>query len=150
MSESAGTEDFELGPIDYLVLEYPNGRPTGEAVPHLLDLIDRGLIRILDFGIVVKADDGSFRSVALSELPAVGADALTVFEGVETGILDEEDLAQIAAVIDNGSFGVIIVYENSWAAPFATALRRAGAQLVSSGRIPVQAVLEALEATEGE
>lgn len=145
--------DIELGPIDFIVIEYANGMPTGEALPYLLDLIDRDLIRVLDFGLVARSQDGSHRALDLRELGAAGDAALSVFDGAQTGLLDDEDLAQVAGVIGNGSVGAIIVYENTWAAPFATALRRAGAQLVSSGRIPVQAVLEALEAsaeTEGE
>jgi hypothetical protein len=142
-------EDLELGPIDYLVIEYPNGRPTGEALPYLLDLVDRGLVRILDVGIVAKAPDGSFESLRSEDLADLGESGLAVFEGASSGILDDSDLEQVAAVIGDGAVGAILVYENTWAGPFAAALRRAGGQLVSSGRIPVQAVLDALAEIQG-
>lgn len=143
------TEELELGPIDYIVVEYPNGHPTGEALPYLIDLVDRGIVRILDMALVVKAEDGSHHGVTLAELPEV-APEFAVFEGASTGMLDDEDLAETAGIIEPGSAAAILVYENSWAGPFAAAVRRAGGQLVSSGRIPTQAVLAALEALDNE
>ena len=143
MTEAA-TDDVELGPIDYIVLEYPNGQPTGEALPYLIDLVDSGIVRILDMALVVKDSDGSHHGITLTELPEV-APAFAVFEGAATGMLDDEDLAEAADLIAPGAAAAILVYENSWAGPFAAAVRRAGGQLVSSGRIPTQSILEALE-----
>lgn len=142
MTEAAGTDEIDIGPIDYLVVEYPDGRPSGEALPHLVDLVDRGIVRLLDLALVVKDADGSHHGVTLSDL--AGVPELAVFDGVVSGILDEDDLAETAAVIEPGAAAAIIVYENAWAAPFAAALRRNGAQVVSTGRIPAQDLVDAL------
>lgn len=143
-------DEIQLGPIDYLVVEYPNGEPTGEALPHLLDLVDRGVIRILDVALVAKGADGSAAAVALDDLEKYGADDLGVFAGAGTGMLSAEDIAETAAILTPGAIGAILVYENAWAAPFATALRKAGAQLVANGRIAVNDLLSALDETEKE
>ena len=143
-------DEIQLGPIDYLVVEYPNGQPTGEALPHLLDLVDRGIIRILDVAIVARGEDGSAVAVAVDDLGKYGADDLAVFAGAGSGMLDDEDIAETAAILSPGAIGAILVYENTWAAPFATALRKAGAQLVANGRIAVNDLLSALDETEKE
>lgn len=153
MSEATQTtEDLELGPIDYIVVEYPDGQPTGAAMPYLVDLVDRGFVRILDIAVLVTDTDGGFRSVTLGDVEAAVAQAegLGAFAGAATGILDDEDLAEVAAVITPGAAATVLVYENSWAGPFAAALRRGGAQLVASGRIPVNAILAALDALDDE
>ena len=142
--------EMEIGPIDYILLEYPGAQPTGEALPHLINLVEQGIIRILDVALILKGDDGSFRWIDLSEVAPLGVEELAVLEGAVTGMLDDDDIAAAAEALEPGSLGAVLVYENSWAAPFATALRRAGAQLVASGRIPVQDVLTALEASEKE
>ncbi len=140
------TDDLQLGPIDYLVIEYANGQPTGEALPHLIDLVDRGVVRILDVAILAKGTDGEVAVVGMDQLAQAGA--LAVFDGAATGMLDEEDLAEVGAIMTPGAIGAVLVYENTWAAPFATALRKAGAQMIASGRIPVNALLAALEEEE--
>ena len=137
----------ETGPIDYLVIELPTANMNGEAFEHLLDLVGRGLVRVLDLAVVSKASDGSVTGIALDELAGGGVD-LTVFEGAASGLLGEDDLSEASNALSPGTIAAVLVYENVWAAPFATALRRNGAQLVASGRIPVQAVLAALDATE--
>jgi hypothetical protein len=140
-------DDLEqAGPIDYLVVEFPGNRMTGEAFPLLIDLVDRGLIRILDLAFVRKDLDGSVVAVALTDLDGDGLLDLAVFEGASSGLLDDDDLAEAGAVLEAGSSAGILVYENVWAAPFASALRRSGGQLVASGRIPVQAILATLDA----
>lgn len=145
MSE-AGADELELGPIDFLVVEYPGARMTGEALPYLVDLIESGTIRVLDVALIRKAESGgTFETLRPGDLVAAGIAEFGIFEGVVSGLLDDQDLLQLAEVLDDGSAGVILVYENSWAAPFATALRRAGGQLVASGRIPVDVLVEALE-----
>jgi hypothetical protein len=138
----------DMGPIDYLVVEFPGSRMTGDGLPLLVDLVDRGIIRILDLVFVKKELDGSVRGLALADLDKDGKLDLAVFEGASSGLLDHEDLDQAGGVLQPGSSAGLLVYENRWAAPFAKALRRGGGQLVASGRIPVQAVLAALDATE--
>lgn len=143
------TDDLEqMGPIDYLVVEFPGSRMTGEGLPLLVDLVDRGIIRILDFVFVKKELDGSVRGVAIADLDRDGELDLAVFEGASSGLLDEGDVADAGGVLEPGSSAGILVYENVWAAPFARALRRGGGQLVASGRIPVQALLAAIDAAE--
>lgn len=135
----------EMGPVDYLVLEWTDTEPTGEAIPYLVDLVDSGLIRILDLAFITKDADGTVAEVEFTDL---GDGDFAIFEGVSTGLLGEDDHAEAAAALEHGASAAILVYENRWAAPFASALRRSGGQLVASGRIPVQALLETLDATE--
>lgn len=143
------TEDLEdLGPIDYMVVEFPGGRMTGEGLPLLADLVDRGIIRVLDLLFVSKGLDGTVTGVRLADLDADGTLDLTLFDGVRSGLLGDEEIVEAGSVLEPGSAGGILVYENRWAAPFAAALRRGGAQLVANGRIPVQALLAAAEAAE--
>lgn len=137
----------EMGPIDYLLVEWPGRQPNGEVAPHLVDLVDRGLIRILDLAFVAKDDDGTVAGLELSDL-GDGAAELEVFEGASSGLLSDDDLTEAAAALEPGTSAAILVFENTWAAPFATAVRQSGGQLVASGRIPVEDVLAALEAAE--
>jgi hypothetical protein len=136
----------EMGPVDYLVVEFPGNKMTGEGFPLLLDLVDRGIIRILDLVFVRKDSDGSVAAAELRDL-GDGTD-LSVFEGASSGLLDEEDINEAGTALEPGNAAGIIVYENVWAAPFAQAMRRSGARLVANGRIPVQALLASLEAAE--
>ena len=138
----------QAGPIDYLVVEFQGNRMTGEAFPLLLDLVDRGLIRILDLMFVRQEQDGSVVALRLADLEMTDGYDLAIFEGASSGLVSEEDLEAIRDVIEPGSLAGILIYENVWAGPFASALRRAGGQLVASGRIPVQAILAALDAAE--
>jgi hypothetical protein len=141
------SSDFEeSGPIDYLIVEFPGNRMTGEGFPILVDLVERGIIRILDLAFFMKAEDGSVAGVNIAEM-GDGYD-MTVFEGASSGLISDEDIAEASAIIEPGSSVGILVYENVWAAPFASALRRGGAQLVAQGRIPIQAILAALDAAE--
>ncbi|MEU1279762.1 DUF6325 family protein [Streptomyces sp. NPDC005805] len=142
--EAAG----EVGPIDYLVVEFPGGRTTGEGFPLLADLVDRGLIRILDLMFVRKDDDGTVRGVEIADLTGDGGLDLAVFEGASSGLLGQDDLDEAATVLEPGSSAGVLVYENLWAAPFAAALRRGGARMVASGRIPVTDLLASLDETE--
>jgi Family of unknown function (DUF6325) len=142
-------DDLEdMGPIDYLVVEFPGSRMTGKGLPMLVDLVDRGIIRILDLIFVKKELDGSVRGLAIADLDNDGELDLAVFEGASSGLLDQEDLDEAGGVLEPGSSAGLLVYENRWAAPLARELRRGGGQLVAGGRIPVQAVLAALDATE--
>ena len=138
----------EMGPVDYLVLEFPGNKMTGEGLPILVDLVDRGIIRILDLLFVTRDEAGNIAGMEIKDFDADGELDLAVFEGVSSGLLDEDDVAEAAGVIEPGSSAGILVYENTWAAPLAGALRRGGAQLVASGRIPIPALLAALDAAE--
>lgn len=144
-----GEELNEMGPIDYLIVEWPDRQPTGEAAPYLIDLVDRGLIRILDLAFIAKAEDGS---VAVLEIADMGdeVEAFAAFEGASSGLLSDEDTTEAAVALEPGTSAALLIYENRWAAPFAAAMRRTGGQLVASGRIPVQDVLAALDAAEAE
>ncbi|MDQ0584749.1 hypothetical protein QF030_006927 [Streptomyces rishiriensis] len=143
------TEELvEMGPIDYVVVEFPGNRMTGEGFPLLVDLVDRGLIRILDLLFVRKDEDGSVVGLEIADLTGDGALDLAVFEGASSGLLGQDDIEEAGGALSPGNSAAILVYENLWAAPFATALRRGGAQLVASGRIPVPAVLAALDETD--
>jgi hypothetical protein len=136
-----------MGPISYLIVEFPGSKMTGEGFPILVDLVDRGLIRILDLLFVTKGDDGTVRAINLSDLDHDGQLDLSVFEGASSGLLDESDLADAAPVLDPGSSAGILVFENSWATEFTQALRRSDAELIAAGYIPQDALLASLDAT---
>jgi hypothetical protein len=146
MGDELTDGDRPMGPVDYLVVEFPGNRMTGEALPILLDLVDRGTIRVLDLAFVRKDSDGSVSGISVADLDSEGAGDVSVYDDAASGLLDDEDLADAARVLEPGNAAGIIVYENTWAAPFAAALRRSGAQLVASGRIPVPALLAAAAA----
>ena len=131
-----------------MVLEWKGEQPdAGEVQPLLLDLVDRGIIRILDIAFLAKDEDGSVSGIELGELEQVAA-AFAEFEGASSGLLGFDDLQEAAAALDPGTSAAVLVWENRWAAPVAVALRRSGGQLVASGRIPVQAILASLDASE--
>jgi uncharacterized membrane protein len=138
----------ETGPIDYIVVEFPGSRMTGEAFPLLVDLVDRGLIRIIDFVFVRKELDGSVVAMSLSDVDSDGQLDLKIFEGASSGLVGQDDFEEVGNIIEPGSSAGILVFENVWAGPFASAVRRSGGQLVASGRIPVQALLAALDEAE--
>ena len=137
----------EMGPIDYLVVEWPGRQPTGEAAPIVADLVERGIIRVLDLAFITKDVDGEVAGLEISDL-GEQVEELKLFEGASSGLLGDEDVEEAAKALEPGTSAALLVFENRWAAPFASALRRSGAQLVASGRIPIQAILAALEAAE--
>ncbi|GCE00747.1 DUF6325 family protein [Embleya hyalina] len=141
-------EPNEPGPIDYLVIEFPGSRMTGEGLPLLVDLVDRGIIRVLDLIFVRKDSDGSIRGVELADLAGDDRLDLTVFEGASSGLLGRDEIDDAGKVLEPGSSAAVLVYENVWAGPLAAALRRGGARLVAGGRIPVQEILASLDAAE--
>ena len=147
MSNATG-DQRQMGPVDFLVVEFPGSRLTGEGLPLLVDLVDRGIIRVLDLVFVKKRDDGSVISVDIGELDQDGRKGLGVFHGATSGLLGAQDLESVADVLEAGSSAALLVYENTWAAPLATALVRGGAQLVASSRIPAPVLIEALDALE--
>jgi hypothetical protein len=142
----ADEELDQMGPIDLVVIEFPKAELKGEVAPLIVDLVDRGIIRILDLTFVKKDEDGSVSALEISDLDGDGE--FKVFEGAASGLLDEDDAASAGEAMEPGAAALLIVFENRWAAPLAVALRRAGGQLVSFDRIPVQALLAALDTVE--
>jgi Family of unknown function (DUF6325) len=138
----------EMGPVDYLVVEFPEVKVTGQGFELLVDLVDRGIVRILDLVFVRKEPDGSIDEVPLADLIGAGSADLTVFDGAASGMIGPAEVEEVGSVLEPGSTAAILVYENTWAAPLAVAIRRAGGQLVASARIPVQAILAALDAAD--
>ncbi len=149
---ATGAETAELqalGPVSYLIVEFPGSKMTGEGFPILVDLAERGVIRILDLRFVTRAADGSVQAAELREFGHDGQFDLAIFEGASSGLLDDSDFADMSSVIEPGSSAAILIFENRWAAPFVQELRRGEAQLVAAGYIPQEALAAALEATDG-
>ena len=143
-----GSEE-ELGPIDMVIIGYPPGAPmTGEAIPILLDLVDRGIIRVFDARFVQKDADGTFSGFDIADLDADTAGDLTVFAGASTGLIHDDDVALAAEELEPGTAAVMIVYENHWAAPFIAAVRRNGGEFIADERIYIQDLVAALDAAE--
>jgi hypothetical protein len=143
-------EDDGLGPISYLVVEFPGSKMTGEGLAELINLVDGGLIRVLDLVFITKGTDGSVMAVEVRDLDGDGELDLAVFEGATTGLLDESDQASAGGVIEPGSSAAILLFENTWAIPFTRALERSEAQVVVAGYVPMEdfvATLDALEST---
>jgi hypothetical protein len=138
----------ELGPVDWIVVEFPGSRFNGQIAPALLDLVERDLVRVLDLLVLKKDDDGSLEAFELSDLDQGEVGELRTYEAELAMLLSEEDVTSLGAAIEPGSSAAVLVWENTWAAPFASAVRRSGGQLVASGRIPIQALLAAVEADE--
>jgi hypothetical protein len=146
---AANETETEPGPIDVVVIGFPAGAPmTGDGIPILLDLVDRGIVRVLDALFVRKQADGTFAGFNLSDLDADTAGDLTVFAGATSGLLDDDDVAATAAEIEPGSAALMIVYENTWAAHFIAAVRRNGGELIGRQRVGVQQLIDALDAAE--
>ena len=142
-------DELEPGPIDVVVIGFPAGAPmTGDAIPILLDLVDRGIVRVLDALFVRKQADGTFAGFNLADLDADTAGDLTVFAGATSGLLDDDDVATAAAQIEPGSAALMMVYENRWAAHFIAAVRRNGGELIAQQRVGVQQLIDALDAAE--
>jgi Family of unknown function (DUF6325) len=140
----------QMGPVDYLVVAFPTDRMTGEAFPELVELVGRGIIRILDLAFIRKDHDGTVTTLTQVDLDRMRVLEAALFDGAGSGLLRAEDISEAAAVLDPGTAAGVLVYENVWATPFAAALRRSGGQLVANGRIPVQALVDALDAIEAE
>lgn len=139
----------ELGPVDIVVIAYPAGAPmTGEAVPMLLDLVERGIIRVLDVMFVIKDADGTYSGFEATDLDDKSVGDFSAFEGASSGLLGDDDVATAAEGIEPGSAAALLIYENRWAAPFAAAVRRNGGRLVDFQRIPMQELIASLDAAE--
>jgi hypothetical protein len=143
------SEELELGPVDLVVIGFPPGAPrTGESIPIFVDLVERGIIRVLDVLIVQKEDDGSMSGLELEDLDRDGFAELRVFAGASTGMLGDEDASVAGEGLEPGEAAVLICFENAWAAPFVTAVRRNGGQLLAFQRVPAQEVVAAVETIE--
>ncbi len=138
----------ELGPVDYLVVEFPAGAAnfTGDMAAELIALVDSGIIRLIDVLVLSKAEDGTVEAMELSDIDELGE--LQRLEAELAELLAAEDVAHLAAAMDPGSTAGVLVWENLWAAPFASAARRSGGQLIANGRIPIQAIIASIEADE--
>ena len=144
------TDVDELGPVDWIVVEFPGSKFNGEIAPALRDLVERDLVRVLDLLMLKKDSDGSLEAFELSDLDMDEIGELRSYETELAMLLSEDDVTAVAAAVEPGSSAAVLVWENTWAAPFASAVRRSGGQLVASGRIPIQALLAAVEADERE
>lgn len=137
-----------IGPIDYVLLEFPDQDPSGETAGALMDLVDAGIIRVFDIVAIRKGNDGEVSGFEVSDLTSDGAGSFAAFTGARTGLAGEEDIAEAAAAMEPGTVAVLLVYENAWAAPFVAAARQAGGEVIASARIPAQFVLDALDALD--
>ena len=135
----------ELGPVDYLVVEFPGSNFTGEIMPEMVDLVQRGVVRVLELVVIKKADDGSFEALEFDDLTDDVFGELREAERKLANLLSEDDVAAVVEALEPGSTAGLLIYENLWAAPFASAVRRAGGQVVAGGRIPTQQLLAVLE-----
>jgi Family of unknown function (DUF6325) len=148
LTEERTGEDALVGPIDYLAVEIPGAKMEGQALSALVDLSDRGVIRILDLRVALVDSGGEVTAVEITDLDGDGTLDLAVFTGVQSGLLGDDDLAESAALIEPGNAVCVLVYENTWAAPFVAALRQVGAEVIASGRIPAADVIAALNELE--
>ena len=141
----APTDADELGPVDYLVVEFPGSKFTGEIAPILADLVDREIVRVLDLVMIQKEADGSYDAIEVSDLDDSEAGEFLRLETEMAELLSVDDVAKVADALEPGSTAALFVYENRWAAPFAAAVRHSGGQLVANGRIPIQTIIAAIE-----
>ncbi len=146
--DAAMNENLLPGPIDFILLEFPDQEPSGATAGALMDLIEAGIIRLYDLVAVRKAADGSLAALEITELPGEAGEGFGRMAGARSGLLSDEDLAEAAAAMEPGTVGVLLIYENAWASPFVTAAHAAGGQLIASARIPAQDIVDALDALE--
>ena len=140
----------ELGPVDYMVVEFPAGASnfTGEMAAELISLVESGTIRVIDIVILQKSEDGEIEATELSDVGELGE--LQALEAQLAELLAEDDIVHLAAAMEPGSTAGVLIWENLWAAPFASAARRSGGQLIANGRIPIQAIIASIEADEAD
>lgn len=141
-------EPNAMGPISYLIVEFPGSKMTGEGFPILVDLVDRGLVRILDLRFVRRDMDGSMRAIELRDIDRDGQFDVAIFEGASSGLIDDSDIADARSVIEPGSSAGILIFENRWAAPLIQTLRIGDAELVAAGYIPQDNIAASLDATD--
>lgn len=145
------TEEHEVfGPIDFVLLEFPGERLTGDAGAALLDLVDRGTIRIWDALVITKAADGTVSGLEIADLAADHLGSFAVFAGARSGLVDDDDVAEAAVALEPGTVAALIVFENTWAVPFITAALASGGHLVASARIPAETVMAVLDSLDDD
>jgi hypothetical protein len=143
------TDETELGPVDYLIVEWPPGtQPNGQGLKELANLSDRGLIRVLDLVFVGKAEDGTVAGLLLADIDSDGELDLVEFEGASSGLLSQGDYDEAGSALEPGASAAILLYENRWARPFAAAMQASGAQLVARGGIPMSDIVDAAESLD--
>lgn len=142
------SEEEIFGPIDFVLIEYPGDKLDGSAAEAVMDLVERGIVRIWDAIIVQKNEDGTFSGLEIQELDADSVGSFTAFAGARSGLVGDEDIAEAASALAPGTVAALLVYENTWAIPFVAASRAAGGQVVATARIPAETVMEAIEALE--
>ena len=142
-------DEIQLGPVDYLIVEWPAGKqPTGEGIKLLAEFTDRGLINVLDLVFVQKGEDGSVSGLAVMDLDSDGELDLVQFDGASSGLLGQDDMDEAGSALEPGASAAILLYENAWARPFVAAVKAGGAQLVASGRIPADDLASAVDTLE--
>jgi hypothetical protein len=141
-------DDEAMGPVSYLIVEFPGNRMTGEGFSALMDLVDQGLIRVLDLEFVMRGSDGSITAVTVADIDGDGELDMAVFEGASSGLLDQSDLDGAADAIQPGASAAILLFENRWATKFVQGMRNGGAELVAAGYIPLDDIAASLDATE--
>ncbi len=141
-------DDVELGPISYLVVEFPGAKLTGKGMEELLRLTDQGLVRVLDLVFLMKSADGTVTVAEIADLDHDGTLDLAVFQGASSSLLDEEDIAEAGQAVEPNNAAAVLLFSNTWAIPFVQGLRSSGAQLVAAGYIPMDHVAEALDVQE--
>lgn len=137
-----------MGPISYLIVEFPGNKMTGDGATELIDLVDRGLIRVLDLMFITRNDDGTTAVVELADVDHDGSLDVALFEGASSGLLDDSDADDAGSAIEPGSSAAVLLFENRWAIPFVQALRAGEAQLVAAGYVPQDVVVDSLDAAE--
>jgi hypothetical protein len=140
--------DIGVGPIDYLALSFPGARFTGDGLEALLDLVDRGIVQILDLRVVKREMDGTVTAIALTDLDGDGTLDVAAFDGVESGLLGDDDLGKVASLIEPGDAVGLLVYENTWARRFVSAMAAAGAEVIASARVPAADIVARLDELE--
>jgi hypothetical protein len=135
------------GPVDFVLLEFPRDRLTGEAGKALMDLVEQGVIRLYDLMVITKDTDGSVEVLELTD-PTSASGGFAYFAGARSGLLGDDDVGEAAGAMQSGTVAALIVYENTWAIPFVAAALEAGGELIASARIPAPDVMAALEALE--
>jgi hypothetical protein len=133
------------GPVDYLLLQFPQGSDTSEAAAALIDLVARGVVRVYDLLVIRKNDDGSISGLDITDLSDHGVGGFMAFEGARSGLLGDDDLGEAGGIMDPGTVAVLLVYENTWAIPFVGAALDAQAQVIASARIPATTIMEVLD-----
>jgi uncharacterized protein DUF6325 len=140
--------DDAMGPVSYVIVEFPGNKMTGEGFSALMDLVDQGLIRVLDLEFVMRGSDGSITAVTVADIDGDGELDMAVFEGASSGLLDQSDLDGAAGAIQPGASAAILLFENRWATKFVQGMRNGGAELVAAGYIPLDDIAASLDATE--